>query len=92
MPDSTDAFNAPMHARVAPDGAAQLGELRQETPRWVLDVLDALAFAEGERTRTAYVNKVLERHVRSELHKQSLVLRVAGRNPIVSELIGGPAT
>jgi hypothetical protein len=82
-----DPFDAAMHARGG-TAAAESAELRQETPRWILDVLDALSLAEGE-SRTAYVNKVLERHARSELHRASMLRKVAGRNPIVSDLIGG---
>jgi len=82
-------FDMPMQARSSAD-SRETGELRQETPRWVLDVLDALSMADqGCRTRADYVNKVLEGHVRAELTRVSLIKSVAGRNPIVSELVGG---
>lgn len=34
------------------------------------------------------LNRILEQYVVAELHKHSMVARVAGRNPIVSELLG----
>ena len=66
---------------------ASSGELRQETPRWILQVLDAVAIARG-KPRTVIVNEILGAHASQLLHESTLVCRVAGVNPLDSGYAG----
>lgn len=63
-------------------------ELRGQCATPVVQALDALAMTMG-LDRTAYVNQVLEAHVKAELHKASLLTRALRGNPLLSDAVGG---
>jgi len=78
---NTDQWGeAPQFAR-SPDTA----ELRGQTPRYILDVLDAVSIARGMRDRMQLVNKILGEWADKVLHETSLVQRIAQRNPSGSD-------
>lgn len=62
-------------------------ELRQQAPRLVIDVLDAVSQARG-LTRTDLVNELLGEWAARQLHEASLIHRVTRGNPDVADLIG----
>lgn len=85
--DTKNHFDGPCAARVRADGEP-MADLRQQAPRWVLDVIDAVAFAQGRKDRTQLVNAILEKFASEELHRLSLIHRIAGSNPTVLEALG----
>lgn len=64
------------------------GELRGLCPNDLLQALDAIAHSEN-LDRTAYVNKVLDEHVKAIAHKQILLSRMLRGNPYLQEPNGG---
>ena len=63
-------------------------ELRGMCATPVVQAIDALAMTVG-LGRTAYVNQVLEAHVKAELHKASVLTRALRGNPLLMESTGG---
>lgn len=59
-------------------------ELRGDAPADLVRALDALAMSEG-KARNAYINEVLEMHVRQRLHALSLAHRMLAGNPLYPE-------
>jgi hypothetical protein len=57
-------------------------ELRMQTPKLVIDVLDAVSTAR-RISRAEMANRVLEKWARSVIHELSLVERVTRGNPSV---------
>jgi len=55
-------------------------EVRQDTPKWVVDLLDAYSQAD-RRTRGQLVNEILTRWAKAEAHRWRLIHRVTGGNP-----------
>lgn len=77
----------PMLSRTNAQGEA-MGELRQNTPQWVLDVLEATAKKHGHRHRCDFINAELQKIAMAELHSGRMILRLAGNNPTVLEELG----
>lgn len=65
--------------------ASDTKELRGDAPLELVQALDALALAR-DLTRTAYVNSVLEKHVRLELHRHSVTTNMLRGNPMLAEV------
>ena len=65
-------------------------ELRGDAPADLVSALDALALS-NDMTRNAYVVDVLNRHVKKELHRVTLITRAMRGNPMLPESIGGTA-
>lgn len=63
-------------------------ELRGECPRHTVDMLDAVSMAENT-TRTALVNRILQKWEEEERHKHSIVARVLGIKAVESDSVGG---
>lgn len=92
MPDNNDA---PAFNRTSAHGEV-LAELRVNTPRWMLDVLDGMVAHETAQlpagaqpiSRTVLVNRILERECAKELHRSRMLLQTAGGNPTVQEQLG----
>lgn len=63
-------------------------ELRGKCPRWVVDVLDAVAMARKE-DRTEVVNRVLEKWAQGKIHESMLIQRVTRSNGSVADCCGG---
>ena len=59
---------------------AETKELRGDAPADLVRALDALALGD-DMSRTAYVNKVLEAHVKFECHRLSLKASMLRGNP-----------
>ena len=55
-------------------------ELRMQTPRLVVDILDAVSQAR-RISRTELANRVLDKWARAVLHEMSVVERVTKGNP-----------
>lgn len=83
MQDQHEHLERPAFAKVRADGE-QVGELRGECPRWILNVLDAVSMAE-DRTRTALVNDILGEYAKKKKHEAMLVQKLAGGNPAEPE-------
>lgn len=64
--------------------ATDTKELRGDAPLELVTALDALALS-LDVSRTVYVNQVLERHVRLELHRHSLLSNMLRGNPMLAE-------
>lgn len=77
-----------MFARVQARADSLTVELRGECPRHTVDMLDAVSLAE-DITRTALVNRILGEWEKRERHRASVVNRVLGLNPAVSDASGG---
>lgn len=56
-----------------------LVELRGNSPRWVVDVLDALAQARNQ-SRWEVVSQVLAEYARAREHEAMIICRVTGCN------------
>ena len=67
--------------------AADQAELRGLADLALVQALDALAHADGTN-RTAYVNKVLDEHVKAICHKQMMLARMLRGNPYLSDSHG----
>lgn len=64
--------------------AADTKELRGDAPTHLVCALDVLALS-NDMTRNAYVNEILARHVKKELHKVTVITRAMRGNPMLSE-------
>jgi hypothetical protein len=64
-------------------------ELRGECPRWIVEVIDAVALARGgpgaNIHRATIVNEVLAEWAEKKRHEAMLVHRIAGFNPTGSD-------
>lgn len=69
--------------------AADQAELRGLASLELVQALDALAHADGTN-RTAYVNKVLDEHVKAICHKQMMLSRMLRGNPYLADSVGAP--
>lgn len=65
-------------------------ELRGLAPVELVQALDAIAHTEN-LCRNEYVNRVLDAHVKSVLHKQILIGRMLKGNPMLKESDGSAA-
>jgi hypothetical protein len=83
MPDTDDTAQF-MRSRSA---ESKTVELRGEAPQWIVAVLDGVSISENI-SRTAVVNRVLGAWAAAEHHKATLVLRLAGSNPIGPDSTG----
>lgn len=63
---------------------ADTKELRGDAPADLVRALDALALSH-DLTRHAYCLMVLEKHVKEEMHRHSLVAAMMRGNPLLSE-------
>ena len=63
-------------------------ELRGLAPADLVRALDAIALAKG-LDRNAYVNQVLEAHVKSYLDELTVVTQMLRGNPLLTESNGG---
>jgi protein involved in temperature-dependent protein secretion len=64
-------------------------ELRGDTPRWIIDILDAVAMARGGKTsRMDILNEVAAEWASRRLHEANLVLRVTNAKGSNGEAIG----
>lgn len=88
MTTATDEDVPGFHAKVLLARSGETGELRQECPRHVLNLLDAVSMSQN-RTRTALVNEILARYAGEQRHLAMMINRVAGLNPTESEPSGG---
>jgi hypothetical protein len=61
-----------------------VSEIRFEAKAETIAVLDGYCSATG-KCRTAFINDLLEQWASAKLHEATLILRVAGRNPAVSD-------
>jgi len=59
-------------------------ELRGLAPADLVRALDAIALAKG-LDRTAYINQVLERHVKVYLDEMTVVTQMLRGNPLMSD-------
>ena len=59
-----------------------------EVPKWVLDMLDAVSMADGEKFRGPLVIAILEKWARQEARKHTLIARIVGGNQTISEFAG----
>lgn len=78
-----------MFSRSSGNGQQKV-ELRGLAPAELAAALDALALAE-DQDRNSYVVAVLDRHVRQQLAKASLVTRALRGNPLLADAAGGHA-
>lgn len=63
---------------------ADTKELRADAPADIVRALDALALSH-DQNRATYMVAVLERHVKEELHRVSLVTNMLRGNPLLAE-------
>lgn len=66
-------------------------ELRGQVPRRLMELIDALQQADGHSSRMEWVIPVLEREVNARVHGATLLLRIAGINPLAREPSGKDA-
>ena len=64
--------------------ASDTKELRGEAPADLVRALDALALSH-DMTRHAYIVDVLEKHVKKELHRVTLITSMMRGNPLLTE-------
>ena len=62
----------------------EMKELRGLAPADVVRALDAIALAKG-MDRTAYVNQILEVHVRNYINELNVVTSMLRGNPLLSD-------
>ena len=62
-------------------------ELRGDAPTHLVAALDALALS-NDMTRNAYVNDILARHVKKELHRVTVITRAMRGNPMLTDAPG----
>ncbi len=63
-----------------------MAEIRVEVPNDELSVLDGYCSATGE-TRTEVIRELLSAWSERKLHEATVILRVAGRNPMGPECV-----
>jgi len=66
---------------------ADTKELRGEAPADLVRALDALALSH-DLTRHAYCLMVLEKHVKAEMHRHSLIVAMMRGNPMLPDADG----
>jgi predicted transcriptional regulator len=59
-------------------------ELRADAPADLVRALDALALSH-DQNRTTYMVAVLEKHVKAELHRVTIVTSMLRGNPLLSD-------
>lgn len=59
-------------------------ELRADAPADLVRALDALALSH-DKNRTSYMVEVLEKHVKAELHRVSIVTAMLRGNPLLPD-------
>ena len=64
--------------------ASDTKELRGEAPADLVRALDALALSR-DMNRHAYVVEVLEKHVKQELHRVTLITAMMRGNPLLTD-------
>jgi hypothetical protein len=89
--DTSDQAHLERPALARSSGGEQLGELRQDCPRWILNVLDAVSMARGDKARTALVVEILGEYAKRKSHEAMLIHRLSGGNPQTAETHGGRA-
>lgn len=63
---------------------ADTKELRADAPSDLVCALDALALSHG-KARTTYMVEILEKHVKAELHRVTIVTSMLKGNPLLSD-------
>jgi len=63
---------------------ADTKELRADAPADLVRALDALALSH-DKNRTTYMVEILEKHVRNELHRVTIVTSMLRGNPMLAE-------
>lgn len=56
-----------------------------DVPKWVLDMLDAVSMADGEKFRGPLVIAILEAWARKEARKHTLIARIVGCNQTIAD-------
>ena len=59
-------------------------ELRGDAPADLVRALDAIALSH-DKTRHAYVLEILEKHVKAELHRVTIVTSMLKGNPLLPD-------
>jgi hypothetical protein len=65
--------------------AACTVEVRFECPKEIVDVFDALSFANDDKSRNVEIIKALRMYAEHQVHVARVVCRIAGINPAVSD-------
>ena len=63
---------------------ADTKELRADAPADLVRALDALALSH-DKNRTTYMVEILEKHVKAELHRVTIVHSMLRGNPLLSD-------
>jgi len=63
---------------------ADTKELRADAPADLVRALDALALSH-DKNRTTYMVEILEKHVKAELHRVTIVTSMLRGNPLLSD-------
>lgn len=64
-------------------------ELRGLTPKWVADLLDAVAIARGDgSSRMDVANQVLAEWSKKKIHEASVIQRITRGNGVPSDAVG----
>lgn len=63
---------------------ADTKELRADAPADLVRALDALALSH-DKNRTTYMVEILEKHVKAELHRITIVNSMLRGNPLLSD-------
>lgn len=63
------------------------GELRGDSPKWALAVLDAVSLSR-DQSRISLVNEIICEWAKSKLHEATLIHRVTQGYPELAELCG----
>lgn len=63
---------------------ADTKELRADAPADLVRALDALALSH-DKNRTTYMVEILEKHVKAELHRVSVITSMLRGNPLLPE-------
>ena len=56
-----------------------------EVPKWVLDMLDAVSMADGDKFRGPLVIAILEQWAKKEARKHTLIARIVGGNQTIAD-------
>lgn len=67
---------------------SEQAELRIDCPRDVLSQIDAIAMADNLKGRGEWLLPIIERELKREMHRATVLLRCAGINPLHSAASG----
>ena len=65
---------------------ADTKELRADAPADLVRALDALALSH-DKNRTTYMVEILEKHVKAELHRVTIVTSMLRGNPLLADTV-----